>query len=171
MLVWGATGSQPSGGGYDPAADSWSSISTVGAPSGRIGHAAVWAGGRMIIWGGVGNADALGDGGRYDPATDTWLPTSTVGAPPARVNHGWASTGTRMLVWGGGDYTTNFGSGGLYDPDQDSWVIPSTVGAPSPRLLGNTVAFTGTHFIIYGDASGLANDGGAYLRLHVFRKN
>ena len=55
-------------------------ISTIGAPSARAEHAAVWTGTDMIVWGGVGTGDNnspyFGTGGRYNPATDSWFDTT-----------------------------------------------------------------------------------------------
>jgi N-acetylneuraminic acid mutarotase len=62
ILIWGgldANGSTALGDGkmYDIATDTWSAMSTTGAPSPRIDHSAVWDGARMIVWGGgiIGN--------------------------------------------------------------------------------------------------------------------
>ena len=49
MVVWGGYGSSISlntGGRYDPATDTWTPTSTVGAPSARSYHTAVWTGSR-----------------------------------------------------------------------------------------------------------------------------
>jgi N-acetylneuraminic acid mutarotase len=107
MLVWGGFGgstSYPSyldtGGQYNPATDSWAAISTLGAPTSRYRHTAVWTGTLMVVWGGY-NDSALNTGGRYDPSTNTWTPTSNVGAPSARQLHTAVWTGTSMVVWGG----------------------------------------------------------------------
>lgn len=61
MIVWGgAVGSTTinTGGVYDPALDSWTTITTTNAPTRRWYHAAVWASNinKMIIWGGSDNA-------------------------------------------------------------------------------------------------------------------
>ena len=56
MIVWGGwlTRWPPidTGARYDPATDSWTPISIVGAPSPRRSHSAVWTGQQMIVWGG-----------------------------------------------------------------------------------------------------------------------
>ena len=59
MLVWGGIGNREgglaeSGFRYSPAVDEWSSMSTIGAPSPRSGHTAVWSPElqKMIVWGG-----------------------------------------------------------------------------------------------------------------------
>jgi N-acetylneuraminic acid mutarotase len=74
MVVWGGFGCSPcqeldTGGVYDPTTDTWTAMSTVGAPSAREGHSAVWTGSSMIVWGGY---DSFGDymhdtGGIYSP--------------------------------------------------------------------------------------------------------
>ncbi|HYS05151.1 MAG TPA: MopE-related protein [Candidatus Dormibacteraeota bacterium] len=146
MIVWGnspAGGYPPAGAGglYDPAADTWSPISTVGAPSG-VGHTAVWTGSRMLVWN--------RRGGSYDPSTDTWTPISPVNAP--MVGEGFATvwTGHEMVVWGGADlYYERYNTGGRYDPETDTWRPTSTLGAPAGRAYPTSV-WTGSEMIVWG---------------------
>ena len=122
MLIWGGGGPGGSvtntpGGQYDPASDSWTAVTTTGAPSARQSHTAVWTGLRMLVWGGL-DADGLNTGAQYDPAADSWSATTTIGAPSGRFNHTAVWTGSRMLVWGGGSLGALAGKGqglgGLY---------------------------------------------------------
>jgi len=60
MIVWGGWSGQSGvnqtyndGGRYNPVSDSWVATSTVGAPTVRYGHKAVWTGNEMIVWGGT----------------------------------------------------------------------------------------------------------------------
>ncbi|ANM30951.1 hypothetical protein ABI59_17260 [Acidobacteria bacterium Mor1] len=127
MMIWGGdggffTGSLNNGSLYDPAADSWSGITTSGAPAGRIEHTLVWTGSVAIAWGGrnsqSGLNDEKADGGRYDPQSNSWSDTSTVDAPKNRFRHLAAWTGDSMLVWAGDAIDT----GGRYfagNPDLD----------------------------------------------------
>jgi len=114
MIVWGgrigdynsSDGLFNTGGGYNPANDSWKPTSTAGAPAPRFKHSAVWTGELMIVWGGIspnasGYAVSSNTGGRYQPETDAWTPTSTLRAPGRRHDHIAFWTGTGMLVWGG----------------------------------------------------------------------
>jgi hypothetical protein len=114
MVVWGGVLWDESsedwlgldtGGRYEPATDVWLPTATTGAPSPRWSHAAVWLGGRMVVWGGKVEGPtqevALGTGGRYDPLTDAWLPTSALDAPLARYQHAAVSSGDAMVIWGG----------------------------------------------------------------------
>jgi len=66
MIVWGGEVSDNSGAAYNPAHDTWRSISIVAAPSGRTGHTAVWTGNEMVVWGG-NDAALTNTGGRYAP--------------------------------------------------------------------------------------------------------
>jgi hypothetical protein len=167
MIVWGGFSNAlgvylNTGHSYDPATDSWTPMSTVGAPVGRGGHAAVWTGTKMVVWGGfVGSGPPTNTGGVYDPATDTWAPTSTAGAPAARSGFEAVWTGTRMIVWGGGGVAF-LNTGGLYDPATDQWTSTTTVGAPVPRR-GHTAVWTGSEMIVWGgQASTLLSTGGIY---------
>ncbi len=91
------------GARYAPAADTWTAVSTTGAPSARQNHKAVWTGSEMIIWGGEEPAgNYLNDGGRYHPADNSWTTVTTIGAPAvARYEHTAVWTGSEMIVWGG----------------------------------------------------------------------
>lgn len=89
---------------YDPVSDSWSPLSTAGAPADRCGHAAAWLPGikRMAIWGGW-DASARGDGALYDPATDSWSPVADANAPVPRQRFAFAASDRCLFIWGGGD--------------------------------------------------------------------
>ena len=57
MVVWGGNENfggafLDTGGVYDPVAGTWSATTTVGAPTARAFHTAVWTGLQMVVWGG-----------------------------------------------------------------------------------------------------------------------
>jgi FG-GAP-like repeat/FG-GAP repeat len=142
---------------------SWTATSTVGAPSARSGHTAVWTGSKMIVWGGGDEVGLLNTGGIYDPVTDTWTATSTTNAPSGRTYQTAVWTGSKMIVWGGWDGSVGyFNSGGIYDPATDGWTATSTTNAPSGRIR-HTAVWTGSKMIVWGgyDAFG-SNTGGIY---------
>ncbi len=167
------------GGRYNPDTDSWtptSVVSTVGAPSPREYHTAVWTGAEMIVWGGYyyyydtsSHYVWYNNGARYNPVTDSWIPTSTVNAPAARERHTAVWTGSKMVVWGGRfwpDYYSDYGDGGRYDPATDSWSATSLADAPSARSF-HTAIWTGTEMIVWGGCYGGScgtrlNTGGRY---------
>ena len=152
MIVWGRGFMSNTGARYDPATDSWTPTSTIGAPVGRAVDTAVWTGSQMIIWGGTLEGDqGSSSGGRYDPISDSWLPTTETGAPSIRFRHTAIWTGRLMVVWGGfsGSY---FNTGGRYDPVADVWMPTSTAGAPSPRE-NQAALWTGHDMLIWGGDS------------------
>jgi N-acetylneuraminic acid mutarotase len=174
MIVWGGTPfANPAdynpAGRYNPATDTWSITSSVGAPEPREKHTAVWTGTEMIVWSGNFDLESpRGTGGRYNPQTDTWAATSTSNAPAARQHHTAVWTGSRMLVWGGArDYSGNelLNTGGSYDPATDSWTALPTSGAPTGRRF-HTAVWTGSAMVVWGgvtDGSGTATStGGRY---------
>lgn len=76
MIVWGGQRETQrlfaytyfgDGGRFNPASNRWSPLPSEGAPTARAGHAAVWTGREMIVWGGRGPNGVLGDGARYVP--------------------------------------------------------------------------------------------------------
>ena len=77
MIVWGGLGTNylNDGGRYNPTTDTWTAMSTNGAPGGRIYHTAVWTGSEMIVWGGEYYPNAtpyyFNDGGRFNPASNS----------------------------------------------------------------------------------------------------
>src|SRR5207249_2637236 len=106
------------GGRYNPTADSWAAVSTIGQPGSRNGHTAIWTGVEMVIWGGRSGSTRLADGGQYNPADDAWRPTVTVNAAAARDSHTAVWTGSEMLVWGGFDGTDYLDSLYSYIPSR-----------------------------------------------------
>lgn len=165
MIVWGGddgtstfgdSSSQRfnTGGVYDPATDTWSAVSTTGAPSGRNQSAAVWTGSEMIVWGGADGSNLVNTGGRYNPASNTWTTTTTTNAPALRSEHSLVWTGTKMIVWGGHSWASGSGdidvnTGVVYDPTSDTWTATSLTGAPAVR--NEHVAFwTGSRMLVWG---------------------
>ncbi len=149
MIVWGGsdgsaivpltcTNNLNTGGVYNPAMDTWAATPAVQATP-RIGHTAVWAGSRMIIWGGAylhAQAPALchemtytylNDGLIYRPSPGQWASVSTPSAPTPRRYHSAVWTGAWMLVWGGELPLNSDGGrlsfGQLADSDSDGFTV------------------------------------------------
>lgn len=69
MIVWGGDDAgfrTNTGGLYNPAGNTWTAVTTTGAPSARDYHSAVWTGTEMIVWGG-NDGSGTNTGGRYTP--------------------------------------------------------------------------------------------------------
>jgi BACON domain-containing protein len=160
MIVWGGVtfwGGTPldTGARYNPSTDTWTPMSTVGAPAPRFSHTAIWTGTHLIVWGGdSGGYSYKNTGGIYDPATDTWIGATTLtNAPSPRGNAAAVWTGTRMIIWGG-ENPSKFDTGYYYDPVADAWTgTTTTVGAPAARSHMPGV-WTGQEMIIWGGGSG-----------------
>jgi N-acetylneuraminic acid mutarotase len=131
MVVWGGSAnlfSLNTGGKYSPGTDSWTATSMNNVPTERGGHAAIWNGNEMIVWGGYPR-DVTG--GRYNPGTDTWTATSTTNAPPGRDYHTAVWTGSEMIVWGGeDDFANHLNTGGRYCAQ---FASPTPRPTPTPR--------------------------------------
>lgn len=149
MIVWG---SAAGGGSYDPATDTWSSISSTNAPNPHSYATAVWTGTEMIIWGGTDSStgNPVNDGAGYNPSTNTWKKISSTGAPSARLNHTAVWTGSQMLVAGGWDNVTVPGGFYVYDPQTDAWSAWSSAGGIYAQRYGNAAVWTGSAMIIWG---------------------
>ncbi len=173
FIVWGGSvvgdpNVAGDGAAYDPVADTWSTISSVNAPSARHSHIAVWTGSKMIVWGGY-STQFENSGALYDPATDSWSPMSLSGAPAGRVQPSFVWTGDRLVIHGGLQNMSPFGDGAAYDPTTDSWTaLPA--GGPSARLAhsvveasdGSLLYFGGTNLFDWlGDGS-ILSPGGAW---------
>jgi N-acetylneuraminic acid mutarotase len=161
MIVWGGSEYSPDvilndGGRYNPATDSWTTITLTDAPIAAVYPVAVWSGEEMIVWGGVCednvptcHTDSF-EGGRYNPVTDTWSATTLDGVPEARSGHTGVWTGEAMIVYGGtGTWSGYRHTGGLYyataptnqpptaTDDSYSAVESEPLIVPAPGVLGN----------------------------------
>lgn len=142
--------------------DYWSPTSTINAPLIRTYHSAVWAGNKMVIWGGY-KGHGINTGGLYDISTKIWTPTSLLNAPVGRYMHTALWTGNLMIVWGGYG-TSALNSGGIYDPVLNNWTNTSIENVPSERWY-HTAIWTGNKMIIWGGYSSpttVINTGGIY---------
>ncbi len=108
MIIWGGGSVSASstffdtGARYNPTTDSWTLMTTTGAPQARAHFDPVWTGSHYVVFGGAGTGFVqLNTGGKYDPTTDTWTALTTVSAPSARRHHTSIWTGVSMLVYGG----------------------------------------------------------------------
>jgi N-acetylneuraminic acid mutarotase len=112
LLVVGGAG-DPRGGkpapfaragfAYDPVSNRWRRLAPM--PSGRVGASVVWAGTRLLVWGGQTAPDARPEspprGLAYDPRTNRWsaLPRAPLSG---RIGQTAVWAGHALLVWGGG---------------------------------------------------------------------
>lgn len=162
MIVWGGSragstplkGGSPDGGGfshepntgeytpiyekhfadgadYDPRSDTWRRLPPAPLDP-RSGHAAVWTGKEMIVWGGFGGrAGRLTDGAAYDRRAGRWrkIARSPFDDAPD-VTAVW--TGRELILWGGFDHRPDRAAvGAAYDPSDDAWrLLPASPLSP-----------------------------------------
>ena len=168
MIVWGGldgtTGSAVAdGAALDPKQNTWSPVSTAGAPPARHSHCAVWTGAKMIVWGGFGTSDYEVTGGVYDPVSDSWTAMSTTAAPSGRTSFACVWSGTQLLVWGGSHGSGTVGTGARYDLASDTW-SPISGGAVPTARFGLSGVWSGSSMVVWGgnDAFDWHNDGSIY---------
>jgi N-acetylneuraminic acid mutarotase len=109
MIIWGGrhmAGQIPGedlrcGARYNPKTDEWTALPDNPPLSSRAGHAAVWTGREMIVWGGGEGQRFLNDGASFNPATGRWTALSAEGVGRARALATAVWTGQAALFFGG----------------------------------------------------------------------
>jgi hypothetical protein len=114
----------------------------------RFGHATVWTGEDLIVWGGTASGlqdETLSDGASYDVERGTWapLPPSPLSARSGPIA---AWTGQEVLVWGDADGFDL--DGAAYKPATGGWRVIAP--APLPQGLEYSGAWTGTELVVLG---------------------
>jgi hypothetical protein len=102
---------------FDRSSDAWEHIPVTGPPS-RFGHAAAFADGHLVIFGGQGSSGSfLNDAWAFDPVRGAWSKLEPKGGPPAaRYGTSGTTIGTALTISHG--YATG---GGL----DDTWALSS----------------------------------------------
>ncbi len=142
------------GGAYNPTTGAWRQVKTQGAPDAVSGHTAVWAGDKMIVFGGRDSARNISNrGAAWSASANAWTTLSTTGAPLARDAHTAVWTGSKMLVFGGQTSTSagSSGNGGVYDPSNGSWLSFTTEAAQG--RFEHASVWTGSEMLVYGGKS------------------
>jgi len=190
ILIWGGyeisfsnPGDKNDGYIYDIATDTWSAMSTTGAPSPRNNAIAGFSGGKLFVYSGTDvNGQVQVDGGVYDLATDTWvsgtgaanferLRTGT-GAPAnaPRSTAAFAMINGLLFAWAGSSSGTGLNDGWVYDPGTDTFLTRANLnaGTGAPQARYATAGCTdGTKFYVFGGTEpntgpGIFNNGGVY---------
>ena len=165
MLVWGGCHKEVvlfcdkyfgDGAVYDPSTDSWKTMSTINAPSGRRFHSAVWTGKLMVVWGGEDSSGTVKTGAAYDPAQDKWFAINSLG-PSARSRHTAVWTGGSMIVFGGENASDQLAA------DISTFSLPVSFGPGATgkwkkvevefdpiKVKGHSAVWSGDKMIIWG---------------------
>ncbi len=123
----------------------WTLLPADGAPAPRWGHAAVWTGASLCVWGGEADGVALGDGACWTPGDSAWRSMSAEGALSPRTNVGACWTGRELVIFGGQDAEgDSLGDGAAWDPRSNRWRALSLAGAPRARSRAHLVSLNTT---------------------------
>lgn len=164
LVVWGGVGPSSAssdnqilgdGGAYNPATNTWRTISPEGAPTPRARASSVWTGREVIVWGGttstsngvdeVTSSPAGDDAAAYNPATDSWRSLSTKNAPRSATGVSAVWMGDEVLFWNGRSPRLM----ARYSPSTDVWTSMDPAG---PELeYGSCRVWTGRYFVVCGD--------------------
>ena len=114
---------------YDPQADAWTQLASMGTA--RKGHASAAVEGKLYVFGGRQGGNFPQPGFNtvqvYDPATDTWDSSSLGGSTLAPMPLGRGGTGKAVYffgmfyVMGGESNSAVFDQVLVYDPLGNSW--------------------------------------------------
>jgi N-acetylneuraminic acid mutarotase len=141
---------------YDPASgtnSTWTrkiAQDAAGSPPARFGHAMVWDGSKVIMFGGQAGSVYKNDIWYYDPQDNTWTPQTTTGAPSARSGHTMVWDGSKVVMFGGTDGVAK-GDLWCYDPTLNTWTLQTPSGSPLERE-GHAMAWAGDRLIMFGGA-------------------
>ena len=170
ILVWGGVFEnagdtyKTDGFLYNPSTNTWTSMSSTNAPTGRKFPFYVNTGSQLIVWGGLNGSTVQSDGAVYTYSSDTWTTISTTNAPSGRAHPGpTAWTGNNMVVWGGISNFSGFpnpsfsNDGKLYNPTTNTWTdIPSTTHLSTARGKHH-IAYNNGKVFIWGGWTGNGN--------------
>jgi|GEM_PF-5177194 len=138
LVVWGGVASTTNGmvndgAVYDLASDSWSVMSTTGAPSARFESAGIVSGGKLLIFGGRGHLSIdtiyAEGGGVYDLLSDTWTSYSPLSCPTARTGYDWFVANDRAYIIGGTATVAASSNGRVFDFAAGTWIDPGNLGS------------------------------------------
>ncbi len=144
------------GGAYDPVTDTWRLIADAPVNP-RTGHAAVWTGTEMAVFGGLRTIEHQAPLALYDPATDSWRLSSPSPLERAFGTIAMVWTGEEIVIWSGtGDTDV-----AAWSPTTDTWrLLP---GSPI-EMRSVSAVWTGTEMLLLGTPTiDLDTVGGAAL--------
>ena len=68
---------------YDPQADAWTQLASMGIARRR--HASAAVGGKLYVFGGYGTSGLLSTAEVYDPASNSWAQVTSLTSPRSGV--------------------------------------------------------------------------------------
>ncbi len=152
-LFGGLDARGPSGEGWLWDGAAWTALPVDGAPSPRVGHAAVWTGDALCVFGGEAHGEARGDGACWSPGLGRWESLPEEGAPSPRAAMASVFTGRDWILWGGRDGDGNeFDDGARFDPIERRWIALPSGGPRARRGASAVLSPDGREVLIWGGA-------------------
>lgn len=120
---------------YDVVGNTWTAMSTSGAPLGRYLASSVAAGTDVVIWGGYNpSGGILKTGAVYHTGTNTWTAMSTTNAPAT------GSIEPAMAYYNGNVYVISASETKRFDPVANTW---TTLSPPPFSYYGQKFTYDG----------------------------
>lgn len=153
LIVWGGDG----GGGtyfntgakYNLTTNTWTAMSTGGAPAARSRMGFDVSNGNLFVTGGYGAANSVfAESYFYNCSTNSWtlLPASGLAA---RYVPQVEFTGSSYVVWGGTSLSTSFTDGAVFNTTNNTWTAMSNTQTP-PNGTSIQSAYSNGYFVTIG---------------------
>jgi N-acetylneuraminic acid mutarotase len=142
---------------YDPIGDTWTALTSTGAPTARGYLNGLFDGVNLLAWGGYSTIGAafLDTGAMVNISSNSnWNALSPSNAPTPRASHSNVWTGSNMIVFGGtGTAGAYFGDGGIFNPGANTWGPVGTDQVPTSRA-DHVSVWTGSKMLVWGGWDG-----------------
>ncbi len=149
---YGASGDIASVEEYDPALESWRTVSPMASVR-RLHTATLLADGRVLVVGGIrGGSTALSSVEIYDPFTNAWSKTGSLSEARGSHTATLLSNGKVLVAGGTGSGSIHLTSCELYDPASGNWSLTGRMGV---RRTGHeAVTLSDGRVLVAGGGSG-----------------
>lgn len=132
----------------------WNQVFPATSPSARWGHAMVWDGSRVVMFGGATNKNGTGtvsDTWEYDGTT--WTDLSPATTPGDRFGHSMVWTGSSVFMFGG--FQGGVGAvADIWEFDGSDWTDVTPGGTNPTARSYHSAAWNGSAMIVYGGLAG-----------------
>jgi len=151
LLIWGGNGAND-GYRYNPNTNSWTTMSSAGAPVIRNFYLSCFTGTDLIIWGGTDYnlGTPLNTGARYNLATNTWSAMTTTIAPAFLNGASCIINGNAMYVYGGSSNFVYSNKVNKYDISANIWTQNTPGGTSVPVRTGANLMSSGGSIYMFG---------------------
>ncbi len=136
---------------FDPATNTWDSLTTSGTYTPRRGVCSVVIGGKIYVFGGANEAGALNTLEILDPIAKMWSTPVTAGTFTPRWRSSAVLVGSKVYVLGGINNANGIlDTVNVFDTVTNAWSTPSTTGAFAARSDFSTEVIDGKIYVVGG---------------------